>query len=81
MMRLAAQIISERPTTRQAIRPHSDAANDPHDFTSLSSIRRRFGKGWGAYESAKCAWWIANPNADYQQGDAAMCRIARAVGV
>ena len=80
-MQHAAQIASEHQATRKAIRPHSEAANDPHDFVSQAAIRRRFGKGWGAYESAKSAWWNANPDADYQQGDTAMRRIARAVGV
>lgn len=80
-MRHAAPIVRKHLATRKAIRLHSDAANDPHDFVSQAAIRRRFGKGWGAYELAKRAWWNANPDADYQQGDTAMRRIARAVGV
>jgi hypothetical protein len=59
----------------------SRANSTPSNFTSLASIRRRFGNGIAAYEYAKAAWLEANPSACRADRDNAMRRIARAVGI
>lgn len=53
----------------------------PSNFTSLASIRRRYGRGIQAYERAKAGWRNANPGAGQHQSEQAMRRIARAVGI
>jgi hypothetical protein len=56
-------------------------SSTPDNFTSLASIRRRFGTGTLAYEAAKAAWQSENLDADFRVHEAAMRRIARAVRV
>lgn len=53
----------------------------PDNFTSLATIRRRYGRGIQAYERAKADWRNANPGAGQHQIEQAMRRIARAVGI
>ena len=56
-------------------------SSTPCNFASLASIWRRFGTGMPAYEAAKAAWQLENPDADFRVRDAAMRQIARAVRI
>lgn len=51
------------------------------NFASLASIRRRFGTGIPAYETAKATWQSENPDADFRVHEAEMRQIAKAVGI
>lgn len=53
----------------------------PDNFTSLASIRRRFGTGLSGYEAAKNAWVREHQSTDTSEYTAAMRKIARAVRV
>lgn len=43
--------------------------------------RHTTGGGWAGYEAAKAAWNAANPQACYQERDAAMRKLAKSFAV
>jgi hypothetical protein len=69
----------ETPQPGRAWGADSTSTNLGSNFTSLASIRRRFGTGGPAYVAAKAAWQSENPDADFRVHEEAMRQIAQAV--
>jgi hypothetical protein len=63
------------PATNERLTP------DPLDADALNLRRHSTGGAFASYEAAKSAWDAANPGADYRTRDAAMRKLAGALGV